>query len=350
MIFNGKEIANYHQPYVIAEIGANHNGDVNLAKKMIDQAKEAGCDCVKFQSWTKDSIFAKEVYEQNYFLKDDYRDRNDYTLEEIVEDFSLQESELYALKQYCDHVQIDFASTPFSKKEVDFLVDELKVNFIKVASMDSNNYPFLDYIARKGMPVMLSTGLSTMSEIDEAVQTIEKTGNKNLIILHCVSNYPPKEKNVHLNNIDMLRDNYPEYPVGYSDHTLGVEIPLASVVKGSCVIEKHFTLDKDMFGWDHKVSATQEEMIQIVNGSNKIVQGLGSYRRVLSDDDYVKMKAFRRSIVAAREIPEGKIIDEDDLGFKRPGTGIPPKYLSLIIGRKAKRSITFDDVLSLEDF
>lgn len=350
MKINNKLIKNFCEPYIIAEIGANHNGDKELAKKMIQEAKETGCDCVKFQSWTKDTIFSKKVYEDNYFLADDYRNRDDYTLEEIVQEFSVSEKELQELKIYCDEIGIDFASTPFSKREVDFLVDVLNVPFIKIASMDLNNYPFLKYIASKGIPIMLSTGLSTLSEIDEAVQTIEKAGNKQIILLHCVSNYPPKDEDVNLNNIDMLRDNYPEYPVGYSDHSLGVEVPLASVVKGACVIEKHFTLDKEMFGWDHKVSATKEELEIIVSGSKKITKVLGSYRRVLTEADYIKIPSFRRSIVSARVIPEGKIIEESDLDFKRPGTGIEPKYIDLIIGKKAKKSIPYDTMISLDDF
>lgn len=163
------------------------------------------------------------------------------------------------MKQFCDDIGIEFASTPFSKKEVDFLVDVLKVKFIKVASMDLNNYPFLEYMPKKGLPIVLSTGLSEMSEIDEAIRTIEKTGNRQIVLLHCVSIYPPDDNEVNLNNIDMLRATY-EYLVGFSDHTIGTSIPLAAVAKGACMIEKHFTLDKEMFGWNYKVSATLEEI------------------------------------------------------------------------------------------
>lgn len=343
-------IENFGSPYIIAELGSNHNGDMELARRLILSAKNAGCHCVKFQSWTKDSIFAQKVYEENYFLKDDYRSRSDFTLEEIVEKFSISEQELVTMRDFCKEVAIDFASTPFSRREVDVLVDVLEAPFIKVASMDLNNYPFLDYIARKGKPVMLSTGLSTMSEIDRAVQTIENAGNKNIMLLHCVSIYPPSDEMVHLNNIDMLRANYPDYPVGFSDHTIGVAIPLASVAKGACIVEKHFTLDKNMFGWDHKVSATEDEMKEIVDGSDRISKALGSYRRLVSNADLDKIPAFRRSIVAARDIPVGKKIERDDLDFKRPGTGIEPQYLNLLIGRIAKVDIPYDKLLSNEDF
>jgi len=349
MRFVYENVRNFEKPYIIAEIGANHNGDIELAKKLIDQAAEAGADCAKFQSWTKDSIFSRKVYEENYFLKDDYRNRNDYSLEEIVEEFSLGKDEFIELKNYCDEKNIDFGCSPFSKDEVDFLVDTLHVPFIKVASMDLNNFPFLSYIASKQVPIILATGLSEMSEIDEAVRTIEKHHNK-IVLLHCVSNYPPRDEHVNLRNITMLQNYYSSYSVGFSDHTIGVEIPLASVALGVSVIEKHFTLDKEMFGWDHKVSADYNDLIQIVQGSKRIVEALGSYRRHLTSYDAEKIPAFRRSIVAARHIPEGKTIEHADLNFKRPGTGIEPRFVDFIIGKKAKKEIKHDTLLTLEDF
>ena len=348
MEINNYNIENFKKPFFIAEIGANHNGDIKLAKKMIDIAKESGADCVKFQSWSKDSIFSKKVYEDNYFLKDDYRDRDDYTLEEIVDEFSLAKEEQKMLKEYCDKVGIMFASTPFSKGEVDFLVHELDVDFIKVASMDLNNIPFLEYIAKKNKPIFLSTGLSTLSEIDEAVRAIENAGNKDIIILHCVAMYPPKDNIVNLNNIDTFMEIY-EYPIGYSDHTLGTTASLVAVSKGACVIEKHFTLDKNMFGWDHKVSVDPDEMKYIISESERIVSMLGSKRRIVYEEKE-RIEAFRRSIVASKDIAEGEIITREHIEFKRPGTGIEPKYYKFIIGKKAKRNIKYDEIIKMEDF
>lgn len=345
-----KEVACFKEPYIIAEIGANHNGDLGTAKMLIEKAKEANCDCAKFQSWTRESIFSRQVYEENYFLKDDYRHRKDYTLEQIVEKYSFTEELLLEARDYCREIGIDFASTPFSPREVDFLVDEIKVDFIKVASMDLNNYPFLEYMAIKKIPIILSTGLSTLGEIDYAVETIEKHGNRQIILLHCVSNYPPLNQNINLNNIDMLRANYPDYPVGFSDHTLGITIPLAAVAKGACVIEKHVTLDKKMAGWDHKISADFDEMALLVREIKRVVNALGSFRRILNEEDREKIPAFRRSIVSAREIPQGKTIQYEDLDFKRPGTGIEPRYLQMIAGRAAKRKILKDRIITQEDF
>ncbi len=350
MKFMNRDLRNFGRAYVIAELGANHNGDMDLARKLIDAAKRAGADCVKFQSWTKDTIFSKGVYESNHFLKDDYRSRNDFTLEQIVEKFQITEAQLLEMRDYCTKVGIDFSSTPFCERETDFLVDKLGAGFIKVASMDCNNYPFLDHLARKGLPVMLSTGLSTLAEVAEAVDTIERAGNRDIILLHCVAVYPPADEIVHLNNIDLLRDNFPEYPVGFSDHTLGTIIPLGALGKGACVIEKHFTLDKSMFGWDHKVSATEDEMAIICEAARRIPTALGSYRRVLSAADHEKIPAFRRSIVAARPVKAGTVLTRADLDLKRPGTGLAPKWMPLVIGRTAKRDLAYDQILGPEDF
>lgn len=342
-----KEVNNFCEPYIIAELGSNHNGDMDLAKKLISSAKEAGADCVKFQSWSKETVFSRKVYEDNYFLKDDYRNRTDYTIEEIVEKFAISELELLDMKKFSDELGIDCTSTPFSKKEVDFLVGVLKTPFIKVASMDLNNYPFLEYIARKNRPVVLSTGLSELYEIDKAVRTIENAGNRQIVILHCVANYPPKDEDVNLNNIESLQKLYP-YPVGFSDHTIGFSVPIASVVKGACIIEKHFTLDKKMFGWDHKISASPDELKVICSETKKVHKALGSFS-FRCEEDEEKKAAFRRSIVAARAIMAGEVIQESDIDFKRPGTGIAPAESIYVIGRKANKDIGADELIRWKD-
>lgn len=343
-----KELFNYCRPYVIAELGSNHNGDMDLAKKLILQAKEAGADCVKFQSWSKDTIFAKKKYEDNYFIADDYRDRNDYTLEEIVDEYSISEEELLDMKKFADEVGIDCTSTPFSKKETDFLVDKLDSPFIKVASMDLNNYPFLEYLAKKGKPIVISTGLSELYEIDKAVKTIENAGNNQIVILHCVSTYPPVDSDVHLNNIKTLMATYPEYPIGFSDHTLGTAIPLASVVLGACLIEKHFTLDKNMEGWDHKVSATKDEMREIVENAKRVSDAMGSFRITATESDE-KKREFRRSIVLTREMKKGEVITYEDIDYKRPGGAFDPEMTEFIVGRTVNKDLKFDHILTKED-
>jgi len=336
-----RTVADFTEPYIIAELGANHNGDMKLAKELILKAHQAGADCVKFQSWSKESVFSRKTYEDNYFIADDYRKRTDYTLESIVDAYSISEAELLQMKAYADSLGIDCSSTPFSKKEVDFQVEVMKAPFIKIASMDLNNYPFLDYIARKGKPIIISTGLSELYEIDKAIRTIERAGNKQIVILHCVSIYPPKDEQVNLNNIDTLRSLYPDYPIGFSDHTLGTTVPVASTMKGVCVIEKHFTLDKNMEGWDHKVSATPNEMAVICSETKRVHKALGT-TRISVQENADRVESFRRSLVTTRKINAGEVIKREDLDFKRPATGLAPEEFENTIGRTAKVDLELD--------
>lgn len=346
---SNKSVCNFCDPYIIAELGSNHNGDMELAKKLIVSAKESGADCVKFQSWSKTTLFSKKKYEDNYFIADDYRNREDYSLEEIVDAYSISEDELLQMKRFSEEVGIDCTSTPFSDSEADFLIDKLESPFIKVASMDVNNYPFLSYLARKKKPIILSTGLSELHEIDKAIRTIEQAGNNQIVILHCVAVYPPEDSQVNLNNIETLQKLYPDYPVGFSDHTLGTCIPSAAVAKGACIIEKHFTLDKEMEGWDHKVSANPGDMKELVNNARRIHVALGS-SRIQQVENKERISEFRRSIITAQEIDKDEVITEEMLVFKRPGTGLPPGDIKYIVGKKAKRKIGHDEIIRFEDF
>jgi N-acetylneuraminate synthase len=203
-------------------------------------------------------------------------------------------------------------------------------------------------VARKGKPIVISTGLSELYEIDKAIRTIENAGNHQIVILHCVSIYPPKDIQVNLNNIDTLRMLYPQYPIGFSDHTLGISIPVASVVKGVCLIEKHFTLDKNMEGWDHKVSASPAEMKLICSETKRVQEALGS-SRISVQEKSDRIESFRRSIVTTRTINAGEVIRIEDLDFKRPGTGIAPEYLKQVVGRTAKVILEFDKPFSFGD-
>ncbi len=332
--------------YVIAEIGANHNGDMDLARTMIDKASEIGCDCVKFQSWDT-GLFAREVYDKNYFLGDDYRERDDYTLKEIVQEFALSREQLAELRGYCRDVGIDFASTPFSVNQLDQLI-ALDPPFIKIASMDLNNEELLTAAGDTGATILLSTGFGTLAEIDQAVRTIEATGNRDIVLLHCIALYPPQDDEVNLNNMDMLGTAF-GYPVGFSDHTLGTEISLAAIAKGAVVLEKHYTLDKDMFGWDHHMSATPEEMAVIVKGAQRIHAALGHNRRLVGDRELARRDEYRRSVVSARPIKVGERIEPSMLVLKRPGTGLQPEVMRLLFGMIAARDIPADTVLSLSD-
>lgn len=347
-ITDSKAISNFGKPYVIAEIGANHNGDMALAKKMIKIAANAGADCVKFQSWSVDSVFSKKVYEDNYFLNDDYRNRNDTDLKEIVEKFAISENQLLEMKKYCDEHNIDCISTPFSKTEVDFLVDKLGASFIKVASMDLNNYPLLGYFARKNVPMIVSTGLNELYEIDKAIKTIEESGNKDIIILHCVSIYPPDNDQVNLKRISTLQQLYPNYPIGFSDHSIGSALPIASIALGAAVIEKHFTFDKDMEGWDHAVSADENELIEICQGVKKVYESMGT-SRVKAVEDSTRRTEFKRSLTIVRDMKKGEKISAADLSAKRPASGLMPEMFQFVVGRTLSKDISSDSILNLDD-
>jgi N-acetylneuraminate synthase len=345
---NKKTVFNYCKPYVIAELGSNHNGDMKLAKKLILAAKQLGADCVKFQSWSKDTLFSKKKYEDNYFVADDYRNRTDYTLEEIVDAYSISEDELLEMKKFSNEVGIDCTSTPFSKKEVDFLVDKLESPFIKVASMDLNNYPYLQYVAKKGKPIVLSTGLSELYEIDRAIKTIEKEGNKQIVILHCVATYPPADIDLNLNNINTFKTAYPEYPIGFSDHTKGAAITFASIALGVCLVEKHFTLDKNMEGWDHKMSASVDEMKDIIENAPRISEAMGSFTIKATESDE-KKREFRRSIIIVREMKKGEVIKYDNIDYKRPAGGFDPEMTEFIVGRTVNKDLKYDHILTKDD-
>lgn len=341
-----REVFNFSKPYIIAEIGSNHNGDMALAKKIIDSAKECGCDAVKFQSWDNKSLICKQEYDANQKY-DDSPKKHFGSLKEMVDKYYLRKEQHFELQEYCQKVGVEFCSTPFSNEEVD-LLNDLNVPFFKIASMDINNFSLLKYCAKFNKPILLSTGMATLSEIENAIKVIEKAGNNKIVILHCISIYPPKDEDIHLNNIKMLQQTF-EYPVGFSDHSIGFSIPLASVALGSCIVEKHFTLDKDLEGWDHEISADPNEMKIIVEESKKIIKSLGGYKRVVSEAEEAKKLKFRRSIVLNRDIKSGEILKEEDLNFKRPGTHIAPDEMKYVIGRKVNRDIKEDELLNWSD-
>lgn len=334
------------RPYIIAEIGSNHNGDMALSRQLIDAAKAAGADAVKFQSWDT-TIFSETVYEKNYFLGDDYRNRTDYTLKQIVGAFRITREQLQEMCDYCDQIGIDFSTTPFNNRQVDEYV-QMKPKFIKIASMDVTNPSLLRHAARTGLPIVLSTGFAELDEIDRAVRHIEAEGNRAISILHCVSLYPPEDCEVNLNNMDMLRQTF-GYPVGFSDHTMGTEIPIAAIAKGAVIIEKHFTLDKNMFGWDHKMSATPEEMAAICRARDRIHPALGSLRRSVGARELARRDEYRRSIVSARPLKAGTLLTLEDIDFRRPGTGLAPDMADLLVGMRLLRDIGEDRLLTLAD-
>lgn len=334
---NGDKIGNSQQPYFIAEVNSSHNGNVETAKEMCKQAKEAGCHCVKFQSWSAESLYSKSYYEKNPIAK------------RIVQKFAISPDDLKDIALYCKEIGIAFSSTPYCEKEVDFLVNECQAPFIKIASMEINNYDYLRYIAKKNIPLILSTGMAEADEVRKAIKVIEETGNKQLILLHCISIYPAAPETIHLNNILWLKEEFPEYPIGFSDHTLGTEIACGAVALGANVVEKHFTLDKTKMGMDNNMAIEPEEMKILTQNCVNVYKALGSKDRIVSEAEYKQRENMRRSVVAAKDLVKGTVLTKADLILKRPGTGISADKIDSVIGKKLINDIEADKLILESD-
>ena len=342
MYINKFKIKNFSTPFFIAEIGINHNGNISLAKKLIDQAKLAGANAVKFQTLKKETLMIKSVYENQ---KPDFIfDKKIKSLEDILNRITLSKKQHLILANYCKKKKIIFSSTPLDLEAVDFL-DSLKVPFFKIASMDLNNHLLLEKVAKKNKPIILSTGFSTIKEIQDAISCLKKTNKKiKIALLHCISSYPPSDNEINLNNIVTLRKKF-NLPIGFSDHSKGISASICSVALGGCVIEKHFTLDKKMKGWDHKISADLNDLTQIIENSKRITSMLGSKKRNISKKENIFKKNMRRSIVAKKLILKDQKIKISDLEFKRPGIGLEPSKLKFVLNKKAKKNIFPDDII-----
>ncbi len=330
---NGRSIVCGGEPYIVAELNSSHGGKIDVAREMIDAAKGCGCDAVKFQSWSAESLYCRDYYEQNPIAK------------RMVKSFALRPDELLELSDYCHSIGIDFSSTPYSNEEADFLIEQCRAPFLKIASMDIDNLPYLRYIATKNIPIVLSTGMATIEEIETAVREIEKAGNHNICILHCVSLYPVEAESVNLNNMVMLKQRFPEYAVGYSDHTIGSAVACAATGLGAALIEKHFTLNNKKIGWDNQMATEPAEMKELVEGCRKVHSALGQYERTLTAREVEQQKKMRRSIVAAVDMPSGHAITQDDLTAKRPGDGIPVSEYEKLVGRTLNQNIGQDQMI-----
>jgi len=330
-------IENYKMPYIIAEVNTSHNGNFDVAKDMIRNAKKSGCNCVKFQSWTAESLNSGDYYKENPIAK------------RMFSKFSFSEDALMRLSLYAKEIGIAFSSTPYSKQEVDFLVGKIDAPFVKIASMDINNYPFLDYVAKAGVPIILSTGMAEMSEVEAAVETVEKAGCKNLCLLHCISIYPPEVSTINLNNIIGLQERFPKYPIGFSDHSLGIEISSAATALGAALIEKHLTLDKTKIGMDNQMAVNPDEMEQMVRNCRSINIALGNKTRMVLKAEIEQRSKMRRSVIYTRDINAGSILMADDLDSKRPGTGLPPYKIYDFIGKTLVRGVKADTLATEQD-
>lgn len=330
---NGRVIGDNEKPYFIAEVNSSHNGSIDIAKQMILKIKEIGADAVKFQSWSASSLYSKDYYKENPISK------------RFFEKFSINNDGFLEIIDYCNNHNISFSSTPYSKDEVDFLVNVAKVPFVKVASMDINNYLFLEYIAKTNSAVILSTGMSTYEEVDKAISILKSNGCKNLCVLHCVSLYPVEYKDINLKNILYLKNKYNDIPIGFSDHSIGYEVPVSAITLGATVIEKHFTLDKNKIGMDNQMATEPEDFKQMIIACNNVYEALGSEERIILDEEKEQLKKMRRSIVAKKALKSGHILTIDDIDFKRPADGISPDEYEKILGKELNSDIEEDSII-----
>jgi N-acetylneuraminate synthase/N,N'-diacetyllegionaminate synthase len=331
LTFGKRVVGAGHPAFVIAEAGVNHNGELDLAFKLIDAAAAAGADAVKFQTFIASEVITAEAAKAEYQKTTTGEQESQL---EMVKRLELSFGDFRKLKMYCDDQGITFLSTPFDLKSVDFLAG-LGVVALKISSGDLTNDPLLRHVAAQKRPVILSTGMSDMDEVREALAVINAAGNAEVIVLQCVTNYPAAAEDINLRAMLSMQSAF-DVNVGYSDHTLGIEIPLAAVALGACVIEKHFTLDKNFAGPDHRASLEPHEFKAMVEGIRKVEASLGDGRKVPAASEASNAAVARRSIVASRDISAGTVITPAEITFKRPGTGLPPRMADQVVGKTAR--------------
>jgi N,N'-diacetyllegionaminate synthase len=334
------KIGSGYPVFIIAEIGVNHNGDLELAKKMISKAAQCGADCVKFQSFKADKVVTENAPKANYQLKTTSPEESQIAMLKKLEMPFDAYNEIIAC---CREHGVIFMSTPYNPEDVDML-DKLGVSAFKLASMHAAEPWFAKYTAQKGKPIIMSTGMATLAEVDESVRAMRKTGNNKLILLQCTTNYPSKHEDANLLAMQTMGTAF-DIIVGYSDHTTDDTACIVAVALGAKVIEKHFTSDKSLQGPDQSTSADPAEFTKLVHNIRNAEQIMGSRMKVPCDVEIQNAVGMRRSIVVSVDIPKGKILEPDMLALKRPATGIPPKYIEQFTGKKVEKNITANSML-----
>ena len=326
--------------FVIAEAGVNHNGDIEIAKQLIDAASEAGADAVKFQTFQADSLVCRTAKKAEYQLETTDRTETQYDMLKKLELTPQMHRELI---EHCIKRNIMFLSTPFDLESIK-LLSELGMQIYKIPSGEITNLPYLREIAKQQKKIILSTGMSSMDEVKAAVNVLKNNGTEDITLLHCNTQYPTPISDVNLLAMVKMREET-GLPVGYSDHTQGIEVPIAAAALGAEVIEKHFTLDRKMEGPDHKASLEPQELMQMVVGIRKIESALGSNIKQVSESEMTNVAIVRKSIVAAANIKRGDKYTEKNITTKRPATGISPMLWDEIIGKTADRDYKVDEMI-----
>ena len=328
--------------YIIAEIGVNHNGDLQTAFELIKSAKDLGANCVKFQTYKTENLVSKTSPKASYQLKLTDNKESQF---EMLKKLELSDESFYEIRQYCNELKVDFLSTPYNFEDVDFL-DSIGVDGFKIASGQLTELPFIRYVAKKQKKIYLSTGMSTLSDIIQAVNEIRSQKNDNIVVLQCTTNYPSDINDANLRCIETIKKSC-NVEVGYSDHTTNNYSCFASVALGACVVEKHFTLDETQKGPDHSSSANPARFKDLVEGVREVEKSLGSSLKQITKSEQNNVFGMKRSLVITKDVNQNEVLTEQNVGFKRPMNGLHPNFYDMIIGQKVKIDIKKDTPLQL---
>lgn len=340
ILIGNKKIGENYPTFIIAEVGSNHNRDLNQAKKLIEIAAEVEADAVKFQTYSAETMYSKKTFTPDY-LEGKMEQRSVW---QLIKDIELPREWQGELADYTRSHGLIFLSTPFDYQAIKEL-EELNVLAYKIASFEIVDLPFLKEIAKNKKPIILSTGMASLGEIEEAINAIRDIGDNEIALLHCAINYPPPIEDLNLRAIKTLSKAF-RVPVGFSDHTMSTYLPSVCVALGARIIEKHYTVSRSLKGPDHKFALEPDELKLMIKNIRETEIALGSPEKKLAESEKNLYKLARRSIIAAKKIPKGKVIEKSDLIIKRPGYGIPPKFIDIIIGREARKDIDEDDIIT----
>lgn len=340
-----KNIESHKKVFIIAEAGVNHNGSLNRAKQLVDVALRAEADAVKFQTFKTERLVTIRTPKAEYQKKNTQPAESQY---QMLKKLELKPSDFEKIFAYCQKRKIMFMSTPFDEKSADFLF-KMGMEIFKIPSGEITNLPFVQYIARKNRPLIVSTGMSNLKEVREAVLAIRETGNSRVALLHCVSSYPADPGDVNLKVMETMEREF-KIPIGFSDHTFGIVIAVAAVALGAKVLEKHFTLNRHLLGPDHKASLEPQELLHLVKAIRQVEMAMGDGLKRPVPGERNILQVARRSLVAACDIQRGTILSQEHITDKRPGTGLSPTMRNSLLGRMARVPISKDEILTREMF
>ncbi len=328
--------------YIIAEAGVNHNGSLDMAKEMVITAKKIGVDAIKFQTFITENLVTKSAQKAEYQKSNTSRVESQF---EMLKKLEFSYDDYAELKELCEKLDIDFISTPFDLDSIDMLL-KLDIDKLKLPSGEITNYPYLVKMAKTQKPIIMSSGMCTMNEIEDAITILKENGTIDLSLLHCTTEYPAPYEEVNLSAINTMKAQF-KLNTGYSDHTRGIEIPIAAVALGATIIEKHFTLNHNAEGPDHKASLEPQEMAQMVKAIRNVESSIGNGQKSPSPSEMKNISIVRKSIVARTNICCGDLFTEDNLTTKRPGTGLSPMYWKDLLGKRALRDFKKDELIRL---